>query len=157
MIAADTVELVAMVAALWPGMKLTEGTPDVWHEVLGDLPLGDAQAAVRMLAKTHPGYIGPADIRKAVYDALGLLAGASPERALAAVVAVASNQGSGRGALEPLAARVYDALGGARVIADMPAGVLRREFGEMWQRLSGEQNNRLLCADFDRIVRKELR
>ncbi len=150
----ETVTLIALVRALWPGMRMEEATPDAWHEVLGDLPASEAAQAVKMLARTHPGYIGPADIRRAVYDATGVLSGASRETALARVASVASDQGVGRGALGPLAAQVYDALGGAPVIANMPSGVLRREFREIWDESVRARDERLLRTDFDQLVRK---
>lgn len=45
--------------------KYDEFTPDVWAEVLGDLPFADARAALIELTKTKP-YIAVSDIRAEV-------------------------------------------------------------------------------------------
>ena len=147
----ETLTLVRLTCALWPAMRLDEHTPDAWHDVLGDLPADLALAAVRRLAKVSRGYIGPADIRREVYRAAGLLA-PDPALTFAEVVRVASNWGDGRAGLHPLAAAAYDAMGGARTIAGMPSWAARRDFDQTWERLAGQAENDLLAGDFERAT-----
>lgn len=53
--------LLRMVKALCPAQKFDEYTPDAWLLVLDDIPLPDAVAALKPLARTNR-FIAPADI-----------------------------------------------------------------------------------------------
>lgn len=61
----ETVQLVAFVSQISPAQKLDEFTADSWHELLDDLPFGDALAAVKRVGRRQP-FIAPADIRAEV-------------------------------------------------------------------------------------------
>jgi hypothetical protein len=57
----ETVILARYVRALCPQQKFDEYTPDAWHDVLADWPLGAARAAAAAVAKRQP-FISPAEI-----------------------------------------------------------------------------------------------
>lgn len=61
----EAVKLCRMVKAICPAQAMDEYTPDTWHELLGDLDLGVAVAAVKELGQTHR-FIAPADIHAEV-------------------------------------------------------------------------------------------
>lgn len=61
----ETVKLCRMVKAICPAQAIDEYTPDTWHDLLGDLDLGVALAAVKELGQTHR-FIAPADINAEV-------------------------------------------------------------------------------------------
>ncbi|WP_156367923.1 hypothetical protein [Aeromicrobium sp. Leaf291] len=54
-----------MVKAICPAQAIDEYTPDTWHDLLGDLDLGVALAAIKELGQTHR-FIAPADIQAEV-------------------------------------------------------------------------------------------
>ena len=103
----QTVQLVALITQIWPSMKLNEFTADAWHPILEDLDFADAARAVNLLAKTHDGYIAPADIRRQTAREAGLLPVAEAQ-ALQLAITVAGNMGGGRSALPGPARRAYD-------------------------------------------------
>lgn len=57
--------LLRMVKALCPAQKFDEYTPDAWLLVLDDVPIEDAVATLKPLARTHR-FIAPADIAEAI-------------------------------------------------------------------------------------------
>ncbi|MFJ7417943.1 hypothetical protein ACIQXD_04940 [Streptomyces uncialis] len=58
----DAVVLTRYVKALCPQQKFDEYTPDAWHDVLGDLPLGTAREAAAAVARRQP-FVSPSEIR----------------------------------------------------------------------------------------------
>jgi hypothetical protein len=61
----ETVLLVRYIKACCPQQAIDEYTPDAWHDLLGDLSLGDCRAAVVAVVRQQP-FIAPAEIRAAV-------------------------------------------------------------------------------------------
>lgn len=57
----EAIDLSQYVAALCPGQRFNEFTPDAWTEVLGPYDAQDARAAVVQLARRKP-FIAPAEI-----------------------------------------------------------------------------------------------
>jgi hypothetical protein len=151
----DTVALVRLVAELWPAMKLGEYTADAWHDVLADLPPAVALAAVRRLARTRRGFIGPADIRAEAYRAADALA-PDPDQVFAAISRVAAADGIGRTELHPLAQQAYAALGGAPGLSAAPRWAARRDFDAAWQRIADTHDTTVLAADYPTVIRQEL-
>lgn len=57
----ETAALCAFVKVLVPAQAFEEGTPAIWHVVLGEVPFEDAKTAALALARTHS-FIGPSDV-----------------------------------------------------------------------------------------------
>jgi len=137
-------------------MRIDDYTPDAWHDVLADLPADRALEAVRRLAKTRTDYIGPADIRREVYRAAGLLA---PDRdeMFEAMMHVAMNEGIGRSTMHPLAHEIYQIMGGAMSIPEMPRWAARRDFDAAWERIAAAGETERLAGDFGKLAARQLR
>lgn len=60
----ESVQILALAFATYPGMTIPDGTPDVWHELLKDLDFEAARQAVFAHARISSAIITPADIRK---------------------------------------------------------------------------------------------
>lgn len=58
---AEAVVLTRYVKALCPQQKIDTYTPDAWHDLLGDLPLGEARAAAAAVARRQP-FVSPSEI-----------------------------------------------------------------------------------------------
>jgi hypothetical protein len=145
MINAETVALTALITQIWPSMKLNEYSADAWHPVLEDLPYAAAEHAVLILAKSHPGYIQPYDIRRQAAKTAGLLA---PDEADALQLAldVAGAQGTGASMLPPAVKDAYWAMGGSQGFAAMPA-VLRPQWGRVYRDCVAAREEQLLAGD----------
>lgn len=61
----EAVMLVRYVEACCPQQKFDEYSPDAWHDLLGDLALGDCRAAARAVAQRQP-FVSPSEIRAEV-------------------------------------------------------------------------------------------
>lgn len=61
----EAVIIVAYVRACCPQQRMDEYTPDAWHDLLGDLALGDCRAAARAVAQRQP-FVSPSEIREEV-------------------------------------------------------------------------------------------
>ena len=61
----ETVTLARYVRACCPQQRMDEFTPDVWHDLLGDLSLAACREAVVNVAKRQP-FVAPAEIRAEV-------------------------------------------------------------------------------------------
>ncbi|HEY9410951.1 MAG TPA: hypothetical protein VIP77_15320 [Jiangellaceae bacterium] len=61
----EAVILVRYVEACCPQQKFDEFSPDAWHDLLGDLALGDCRAAARAVAQRQP-FVAPSEIRAEV-------------------------------------------------------------------------------------------
>jgi hypothetical protein len=57
----ETVTLTKYVKACCPQQAIDEYTPDVWHDLLGDLELADCRAAVVTVTRRQP-FCAPAEI-----------------------------------------------------------------------------------------------
>lgn len=146
----QTVQLVAIVRQLWPSMKIDQHTPDAWHTALDDLDLADALAAVRYLARTRSGYVMPADIRRQVAAAAGLLPPTEAE-ALAAAAEVAGAQGLGASRLDPVTYEAYRAMGGPTAF-DAPPSVIRPQWARIWSTVAAKHEDALLAGDLGAAV-----
>lgn len=58
---AEAVRLCRIVSACCPQQKLDDATPQVWGDLLEGIPYGDAESAVKELAKRQP-FIAPSEI-----------------------------------------------------------------------------------------------
>jgi hypothetical protein len=146
----DTVKLAALVAQLWPSMKLNEYTADAWHPAMSDLSYADAEQAVYYLARGKTGYIQLYDIRRQVAKSAGLLA---PEEAVALQMAVkvAGSMGDGAGALPPAVRDAYWAMGGSQGFASPPA-ILRPQWGRVYRDCVAAQEEDLLTGDLGKSI-----
>lgn len=146
----ETVKLVAIVRQLWPSMKIDEHTPDAWHVTLDDLDLADALAAVRHLARSRSGYIAPADIRRRVAAAAGLLPPTEAE-ALNDASNVAGQQGLGASYLDPVTYRAYRAMGGPTAF-DAPPAVIRPQWARVYAAIADKHVEELLAGNLGAAV-----
>lgn len=62
---ADAVVLCRMAKAACPQQQFDQYTPDMWHELLGDLRFEDARMALVEVVKSQP-FVSPAEIRDQV-------------------------------------------------------------------------------------------
>jgi hypothetical protein len=146
----ETVKLVKVIRSLWPSMRLDEHTPDAWHVVLDDITLDDALSAVRYLARARTGYIQPADIRRRIADAAGLLPPTEAE-ALADAARIAGLRGEGASKLHPATYRAYRAMGGPTSFEGPPT-VLRPQWGRIWADVTRRYEDELLSGDLGHAV-----
>lgn len=65
----ETVQLLAVARAAFPGMTMVEGMPQIWLGALGDLGLQECVAAVVEHAKTSDRIVTVANIRELVTQA----------------------------------------------------------------------------------------
>lgn len=61
----DTVRLCRYVKGACPQQAIDEFTPNIWHDLLGDLRLEDCREAVTSVARRQP-FVSPAEIREEV-------------------------------------------------------------------------------------------
>jgi hypothetical protein len=61
----EAVALTRYVRACCPQQAIDKYTPDVWHDLLGDLPYADCEAAAAAVARRQP-FVAPAEIRAEV-------------------------------------------------------------------------------------------
>lgn len=61
----ETVKLTRYVKGACPQQAIDEFTPNVWHDLIGDLALADCLEAVRAIVKRQP-FVAPAEIRNEV-------------------------------------------------------------------------------------------
>lgn len=59
----EMVLLLAEMNTVWPQVEITEGMPEVWADLLSDIPYQDARNAVRQLAQTRATWPSIAAIR----------------------------------------------------------------------------------------------
>jgi hypothetical protein len=69
----DAISLLKRIAVLSPGMPMSDSTPAAWWDLLRDVPMPDAVAAVRAHYAASHNWITPSDIRKRVLRPRGLL------------------------------------------------------------------------------------
>lgn len=65
----ETVRLIAVARAAFPGMSVVEGMPQVWHGALGDLAYSECAAAVVAHSRETNRIVTVADIRQVVQAA----------------------------------------------------------------------------------------
>lgn len=146
----ETTKLVALIAQLWPAMKINEYTADAWHPALADLDIDDAVTAVYALIKSSPGFIGIADIRRRAAAMAGLLA---PDEGDAFDMAAKVGLNSGVGA-RMLPGPVQDAywqMGGAPAFED-PAGMVRSRWNKVYAGCVAKRETELLVGDLGAAI-----
>lgn len=141
----ETTKLVALIAQLWPAMKINEFTADAWHMVLSDLPMDAAQQAVANLAKSKLGYIGVADIRHQAAEDAGL---APVEEGIAFDMAakVGLNQGTGARMLPGAVQDAYWQMGGSQAF-EGDAAMVRSRFNKIYAACCAKREKELLSGD----------
>lgn len=150
----EAVKLVGIIRQIWPSMKIDQFTPDAWHIALDDVTLVDALAAVRHLARSRTGYIQPADIRRRIADAAGLLPPSEAE-ALAAAANVAGQQGAGASKLDPVTYEAYRAMGGPTAF-DAPPSVIRPQWARVFAAVAARHEEQLLSGDLGKAIASRL-
>ena len=88
----ESVQLLALARAAFPGMSVVEGMPLVWHGSLGDLQLSESVAAVIEHAKVSERIVTVADIRRLVVTARRAIAGEERREQIEAVHPAPSSQ-----------------------------------------------------------------
>lgn len=151
----ETVRLIALIAQLWPNMKINEYTAEAWHPIFEDLPLREAVDAVRSLSRASGGYIAPADIRREAARSAGLLPAPEAE-ALRMAARVAGDLGTGRGALPEPVRRAYDLMGGSQGF-NAPESVTRPQFGRIYREVCDEYVRELLVGDLGHAIKSSER
>jgi hypothetical protein len=142
----DTVNLLRLVGEIWPSMRINPHTPDAWHPLLQDIPRDAAITAVRRLAMVSSSYLAPADIRREVASAAGLLP-PGEDTAWELALAVAVDEGYGRSTLPGAVRATYDALGGAPSIRNGLPGPTRAQFGQAYRRIAEDLERSVLGSD----------
>ena len=151
----QTVRLLAIVQAATPAMRMTEMTPDVWHELLADVPFEAAQAAVYRHTKTSGAYLAPSDVRRLVAEDAGLLP-PSTEEALRLAQKWANDQGEwgpvhGRPtpSTSPTCPSRWEvaALLGSHFIAQSPSGVVHKRFEQAYRSVVERHVAQVLASD----------
>lgn len=146
----ETTKLVALIAQLWPAMKINEFTADAWHPALADLDLNDAVAAVYALIKSNPGFIGIADIRRRAAAMAGLLAPDEGD-AFDMAVKVGLNTGIGARMLPGPVQDAYWQMGGAQAFED-PAGMVRSRWNKVYATCVAKRETDLLVGDLGAAI-----
>lgn len=62
----EAIALARYVKACCPQQVIDEFTPDVWHDLLGDLDLAECRAAVAEVARRQP-FVAPSEMREEVF------------------------------------------------------------------------------------------
>jgi hypothetical protein len=146
----ETTKLVALIAQLWPAMKINEFTADAWHMVLSDLPMDVAQTAVANLAKAKLGYIGVADIRHQAAEDAGL---GHVEEGIAFDMAakVGLNSGTGARMLPGAAQDAYWQMGGSQAF-EGDAAMVRSRFNKVYAACCEKRTKELLSGDLGTAI-----
>lgn len=153
----ETVRLLAIIQAATPAMRMTELTPDVWHQLLSDVPYAVAEAAVYRHTRTSSAYLSPADIRRLVAEQAGLMP-PPLEEALRLAYRWASDRGRFMGGAEvvvytvslgdlpgPVAEVCRDL--GSSFINDSPQGVWHKRFADAYRARCKREVDDLLAGD----------
>jgi hypothetical protein len=147
----DTVALLRRIAAYSPTMPITDDTPPAWWDLLGDIDLAEALAAVRAhYAATHT-WITPADIRRHAARTAGVLP-PDPPAALAQArrwldwrgPAGSPRPRRGEPELHPATRAACDALGWA-FLSDAPDGVVQARWREAYAPAAADAERRALA------------
>jgi len=147
----EVVKLLAVISGAYPNMQVTEATVALWYELLGDLDINLALAAVKklILESSYPPTI--ADIRKRVVDIITLA-----EDKMSAAEAWGEVEKKIRWygyyreveALEnmtPQVAKVVRYIGWRNICLSEEPSVIRGQFLKMYQQVAErEQKERLL-------------
>lgn len=152
----ETLDLLRLVTQCSPVMKLAEGTPPVWHRLLGDLPFDAACAAVLEHYAIESRFITPADIRARVAKRFGLLAPGEDE-AWRAAVEVASADGVGRSLLPSAVREAYDTVGGAGGIRTGLASTVRAQFRDAYREARSRHDQGVLGRPMSELVAAQQR
>jgi hypothetical protein len=83
----EVLDLLETVAGYTPGMRVADASAAVWHHQLRHVPAAEAHAAVHAHFATETRWVMPADVRRRVAAARGLLP-PDPEAAYAQAVAM---------------------------------------------------------------------
>jgi hypothetical protein len=146
----ETTKLVALVAQLWPSMKINDFTADAWHPALADLPLDAATTAVMNLVKFKIGYIGISDIRRQVVEDAGL---GHVEEGIAYDMAakVGLNSGTGARALPGAVQAAYWQMGGSPAF-DGDAGMVRARWNKIYAACCEARTKELVTGDLGQAI-----
>lgn len=146
----ETTKLVALIAQLWPAMKINAATPDAWHPALADLTVDQATAAVYALVKSQLGYIGIADIRRQAAENAGLL---PIEQGIAFDMAarVGLNSGTGARMLPGPVQDAYWQMGGAPAF-EGEAAMVRSRWNKIYDACCEKRIKELLSGDLGAAI-----
>lgn len=150
--AAETHNLLILIKACSPAFTAQPGAADVWAELLGDIPEGDAKAAVKVHFLTGGPWIGPADIRRRVLAARGLLP-PDPEAAYGQARRMNSwldRRVGPEPEIHPAAMKAAREVGWSTF--DGPEGVSHRRFVDAYRPAAEREAERALTTRLDRLV-----
>ena len=139
----ETAKLLMFITALYPTIKVKEGTVKAWHEMLGDLPYDVASTALKQVLATHDGAYMPA-VGKIREAAAKLTKPAIPTAVEAWVMvrtalrryrcinypggAMPNERGKAEASLPPIVAQAARQLGWDRLSLDNNQDKLYRDF-----------------------------
>jgi len=134
----DIVKLLAVINAAYPNMQISEATVSLWHELLGDLNLDFALAAVKKLILESPFPPTIADIRKQVVEITQGLNEVDAATAWGEVVRALNHYGYYRpeeayASMSPRTAKVVRMMGWQEICMSEEPSVIRGQFLKMYE------------------------
>lgn len=130
----EVVQMLAVVASYEPNMAQGEHVTTAWLHALGDLPYAACVTAVVEHYRVDTWPVKPAHVRRVVLTKAGMMPPPA-DRAIAAIVQVASNSGVGRRELQPFVRHFYDSNGGSSIANRDVFGIdrLRKAYVEAYE------------------------
>jgi hypothetical protein len=158
----DAIALLERIAVYSPGMTMSDRTHELWHELLFDIPVEHAVAAVRAHYATTHTWITPADIRRHVARHAGVLP-PDPDAALTQARRWSAWRGpagqpwptTDEPPVHP-AARVAARTLGWTWLDQTPDGVARARWRETYAEASETATRRALAPGGIEAIRREL-
>lgn len=147
MTAAETVRLLAFLAAANPAMRVEDGTAEAWHVILALVPFETAMVPARRLVTTTR-WVAVSDIARGVAADAGMLA-PDEEQAWEAATRVASNEGEGRTTLHPAVEEVYWSFGGAGGPLTSSHSAVRAQFRDAYRTVAGRHDEERILGITD--------
>ena len=134
----DIVKLLAVINAAYPNMQISEATVSLWHELLGDLNLDFALAAVKKLILESPFPPTIADIRKQVVEITQGLNDVDAATAWGEVVRALNHYGYYRpeealASMSPRTAKIVRLMGWQNICMSEDLAVIRGQFIKMYE------------------------
>lgn len=155
----ECVELIAAVCVYFPERKLADGVVAAWMLVLGDLDYDDATQALGSIMRTSDSdrrWVQPGEIRRRVFEQLGLLAKSLPDalseareycdRWLEALYSVEQGIEANRrlGLADPLVLEAITAIGGPSTTAQLDPAQFNAQFRDAYREVAARHDRRVL-------------
>lgn len=148
----EVAKLLAVLAAAYPRLNVSEMTVKVWHEMLGDISYEAAGVAAKklMLTNTFPPSI--AELREAATAitspqvAPGVIAWGEIKRAIQKYGYYRENEGLG--SLSPATRKAVECIGWKEFcMSDDPEGVIRGQFIKLYEQVATQERESRLMPD----------